>query len=406
MVLGLWVVAFGLTIWILGPVVAFFLGGRRIDVDVHPETLIARPYPEDADGLRRYEQLLALGFHPVGWTSEHARFLTPIHWHWRSLQGARWLASPDKRTFVGIYRLVANEPARLAAVTLLEGKGSWSTHYPGMGLKTEPIGNQGRAEVRGVDPAEFLRRHAEYVETFRRERGLGVKPGTLAEVANSSLTYTRAYLAKQGGAAFVALPLGIFALPAAFSFARFGHGSERAQLVGAAGVIFMALFYAVFRYGLLALTKGHSARRAHTRAFELEQTAVAPDGTIVPGVYERWVRVIAALGAADMIARLVLLGVKARAVIALGSGTSFMAAMMALLCVLALRDLARRTSGRAGRRVGNARSRGEPWYSWGVIALLMTALSKNGQAPSRLIWLGGAVGCALLGWWLEKNGRK
>jgi hypothetical protein len=406
LVVGLWVVAAGLTIWILGPVVGFLLGRRRLEVDVHPESLIARPYPEDADGLRRYEQFLALGFRPVGWTSQHARFLTPLHWRWRSVQGSRWLASPDKRTFACIYRVVASEPARFGAVTLLEDEGSWETYYPGAGLKPETFGNRGRAEVRGVEPAELLAKHAEHVETFRRERGLGVRAATLAEVANATLTYAQAYLRKQGGAALLALPLGIFALPASFSFAMLARESQRARLAGALSVIFMALFYAVFRYGLLTLTKGWSARHMHTRAFELEQTAVAPDGTIVPGKHERWVRGIAILGVADMIARLVLIASKSAAIVRLGAGTVFVTGLMVFISASMLGDFIQRFRGRRVQRRGKAPQPMALWSTWAFLGVWMNGVSKNGFRPSRLIWLGVVGGFALLGWWLEKRGRK
>jgi hypothetical protein len=407
LVVGLWVVALALTVWILGPVVGFLLGRRRLEVDVHPESLIARPYPEDVDGQRRYEQFLALGFHPVGWTSQHARFLTPLHWRWRSVEGARWLASPDKRTFACIYRVVASEPARFGAVTLLDGEGSWETYYPGAGLASETFGNRGRAEVRGVEPAELLAKHAEHVETFRRERGLAVRPATLAEVADATLTYSRDYLTKkQGAAGFLVLPLSIFALPASFSFALLARGTERAYLTGAIAVILTALFYGFFRYGVLALTQSYSARRTHTREFDLEQSAVAPDGTIVPGAYERWVRVVAALGAADMIARLALIAVKGSVILSHGPDVIFGSAMLALLCALNLWMLAWRASGRAVGKAARARRATGPWFSWGLLAWLFSSLSKNGHTPSRLAWLGGVAGLALTGWWLEKRGRR
>ena len=288
----------------------------------------------------------------------------------------------------------------------MEDQGSWQTYYPGAGLKHEPFGNRGRAEVRGVDPSELLAKHAEYVETFRRERGLAVRPATLAEVANATLTYARAALTKQGGAAFLALPLGMFALPAGFSFAMLARESEKARLVGALGVIFMALFYAVFRYGLLTLTKGWAARHAHTREFELEQTAVASDGSIVPGRYERWVRVIAMLGVADMVGRLVLIASKSPAIFRLGSGGILMAAFMAVASVSTLLFFIRRIRGRAIQIRGKSQAPTALWSSWAFLAWWMNSASKNEFRPSRLIWLGVVVGLAALGWWLEKRGRK
>jgi hypothetical protein len=409
LVVGLWIVAVGLTIWILGPVVGFFLGRRRLEVDVHPESLIARPYPEDADGLRRYEQFIALGFRPVGWTSQHARFFTPLHWRWRSVQGARWLVSPDKRTFACIYRVVADEPARFGAVTLLDSEGSWETYYPGAGLEPERFGNRGRSEVQGVEPAELLAKHAEYVETFGRERGLRVRPATLAEVADATLIYARAYLAKQGtAAALLAVPLGLFVLPAASSFAALVRGSERARLHGAIGVIGAALFYCLFRYGLLRLTQRSAARRTHTRAFALEQAPVAVDGVIIPGSYERWVRGIAILGAADMLARLVLIGSKTSAILALGTSAIVISGLMAVVSGFMVWGFVCRFQGREVRKGGRstARSQGSLWSTWGFLAWWMSTSAKHAFEGLGLGWLGAVVALAFLGWWLEKRGRK
>ena len=229
----------------------------------------------------------------------------------------------------------------------------------------------------------------------------------MAEVANATLTYARAYLAKQGGAAFLALPLGMFALPAAFSFAMLARGSERARLVGALGVIFMALFYAVFRYGVLTLTKGWAARHMHTRAFELEQTAVAVDGIIIPGIYERWVRGIAILGAADMLGRLAFIGSRTSAILAHGTSAILFAGVMALAIAFMLWAFIRRSQGREVRRPGRgtAKSAASLWSTWAFMAWWMNSVSKNEFKPSHLIWLGVVVD-AVLGWWLEKRGRK
>jgi hypothetical protein len=406
LLVGLCIVAGALTIWILGPTVGYFLGLRRIGVDIHAEPPIARPYPEDADGLRVYEQFVALGFRPLGWTCEHARFLTPIHWRWRSVQGARWLGSPDHRTFVCLYRVVADEPARFGAMTLLEGGGSWFTCFPGAGLGYAPIGNHGRAEVQGVGPAELLEKHAALVEAFRRERGLAIRPGSLADVANASLASTRSQLEKKGSGAFSLFPLGMFALPAAMFVRGFAPAPDRdaALLHGATCVIYASVIYSLCRL-FLRVSQRRVARFAHTREYALEQAAAKVEGPIVPGAYERWVRVIAALGAADMIARLVLIAVKTRAILAYGPEAIFWAVVIAFVCGLTLRNLSWRAAGRALPKIGKAEATG-PWFSWGFVAYFLNDISKKGHEPSRLVWLGGVVGLALLGSWLEKKGRK
>ncbi|HUL91529.1 MAG TPA: hypothetical protein VLV56_04190, partial [Burkholderiales bacterium] len=95
----------------------------------------------------------------------------------------------------------------------------------------------------------------------------------------------------------------------------------RARIVELGGAIVMGIVYLVIRYGALHLTHGYAVRRMHTRAYELEQTSVAPDGTIVAGRFERWLRVLAMVAAADMLVRLAIIAVKSAANIGPGVGS-------------------------------------------------------------------------------------
>jgi hypothetical protein len=402
---ALGIVAVAMAIWILGPVVAFFLGRQRFDVDVYAEPPLARPYPEDEDGSRAYRAFVDLGFQPVGWTSEHARFFSPLHWRWRSVQGARWLASPDGRTFVDLYRVVEDEPVRMAATTLFEGGGSWSTHYPGSGLETPPIGNHGRVEVRGVGPAALLEKHAEHVESFRRERGLVIKAATLAEVAAASLEHSRAQLAKMKLGGVAGLPLVGFALPSVLMLAAPTHG-DRARLFSLAGVLFMGLVYAAMRHGMLKLTMAYGARRTHTRAFDLEQTAVAPDGTIVQGRYERWVRAIAVVALVDVASWSVGLTLKFSKVLARGAEAMLFGAVFVAVSVLLGSWLVRRVQGRAPR----APRQGRPdlsslWFQWVVLSEVVGARAFSFSPSVEIIKVLLVGGLSVLAWQLEKRGR-
>lgn len=247
----LWIIVGATVIWSVGPSVAIVLGRRRIEIDVHPGELLGRPYPEDADGLRRYDQLVELGYRPIGATEEHVRFLTPLHWTWRS-ESVRWLVSPDDRTFTCLFRITPNEAIRVSAVTLFDGGGSWETTYPGVGFEREPLRNHGYAEVQSVEPAALLDLHAYHVERFRTERGLAVRSGALADVAAAANEYARALFAKRGvNAGLFVWPLASIAMPAYSSATALASGGDRAR-VGAAGLfIFSSLVYATVRLALL-----------------------------------------------------------------------------------------------------------------------------------------------------------
>jgi hypothetical protein len=399
-VLGLVVVA--MAIWILGPTVGFLWKGRQLDVEVYPDAMLAKPYPEDTDGMRRYDELLALGYRPVGSTWEHARFFSPIHWRWRSLQGQRWLVAPDARTFVELHRLTEDEPVRLSAVTLFEGGGSWQTACPGVPGDLPQVRSRGHASVRGVGPAGLLDKHVELVEAFRSKHGLTIQAATLHEVAAANLAFERAVLPKMGTANMMALPLGTFGMGLAAGLWTFTHGGASARLVGLGMIVFMGLFYAAIRYGVLEMARRHGARHMHTRAFDLEQTAVTPDGRIVAGRYERWVRVVAGVAAADMVVRVAIIAAKAPA-IRMGEGRIFMAVMLAVLSVLNTRDLIARARGRTPGKA--TRKKKDVWFNWALIGLLYVGSPLSGIAASHFVWFGAVVALALCGWQLERQGR-
>jgi hypothetical protein len=256
LVLGLgWILALVVALWILGPIVGFFVARSPLEVDVHPEPPLARPYAEDTDGVRRYQALVDLGFRPIGWTSQHGRFPSPVHWAWRELQGERWLASPDDRTFVSLSRVEEDEPVRFGALTLFEGGGSWSTQSRGGATpKLERFEDHGRDELRGVSLEELLATHAVRAAEFSRARGRAIKEATLPEVAAASLAHSRARLAAMHPAYFLAAPLLGFVLLAAFFAARAMPTADRADPALPICFVMMGLLYAVGRHSLLKLT--------------------------------------------------------------------------------------------------------------------------------------------------------
>jgi hypothetical protein len=402
-------IALALAVWLLGPVVGFFVCEQRLEVDVHPGEMLARPYPEDEDGLRRYHQLVELGFRPVGWTEEHARFFSPLHWHWRSAQGCRYLVSQDGRTWTSLYRIVDDEPVRFSAVTYFEDGGCVSTVCPGAGVDQKPDGKFRYSEERGIQPAELLERHAAYVERHQQERGVAVKAGTLAEVAESVLDMSRQVVTKQKLGSAAAIPLGLF-LPSLFLLPYVARGG-RGGIGALGGVIFMGLMAAALR--MVIVKPSHAARHSHTREFDLEQTAVAADGTITVGRYEPWLRRLAVLAAADMVVRLAVLAWKLTT--RLSSATLsdsrtmslVLAGLIASICVMSLRNFVARASGRMRQtKDGKAGQPADLWSSWSTAAMVCFLLTKNAFTAPYVTWWLGAMALGGLGWWLEKNGRK
>jgi hypothetical protein len=397
----IWFFLAAFTVWTLGPVVGFFWKRQQIGIDVYAEPPLARPYPEDADGLRRYQELLDLGYAPAGSTYEHARFFTPLHWRWRS-RGLRWLASPDGRTFVHLHRIVDEEPVRFGAVTVFEGGGTWHTACPGVQGEMPEIPGHGRADLIGVGTGELLEKHAAFVEAFARDNAVAAKSVGLAEVAQASLTYSRVALPRMKLGGLAALPVSMWALavvPAVTSFARSG----RARVVALAMAAFMALFYLAIRHGALGLAKIYTARRSHTRAFALERTAVAADGTIAVGRYERWLRVLAVVGALDVIARLVVVAARAAQDQGLGTAQLVFAGAVAVMCVMGLRELVARVKGRVAS-VGVKQTSVMAWSTWSTAAIIFTVCFKN-VTKVHIGWLLAAFALSVLARELEKRGR-
>src|SRR5262245_51887863 len=100
------VAAILLTGWVLIPPIMYALGLMRLRCEVREDPARAESQAGDPDYERRYQQFRELGFLPAGITSESGWFISPFDWHWRTLQGSRWLVSADGRTFVSFHRLI------------------------------------------------------------------------------------------------------------------------------------------------------------------------------------------------------------------------------------------------------------------------------------------------------------
>jgi hypothetical protein len=396
--------ALALTIVILGPAVGVLLRKGHLEIEVDGNAARAEPRLDDQDGQHRYRQFLDLGFRPFGWTRKHARFLTPLHWRWSAYEGTRWLASADDRTFVSFYRLVRDEPLRIGLMTSFEGGGAWLTSSPGAGIDDPADGNYGRAEERGVDAPELLARHEHHVEVFRAQRGLAIRQATMADVGAESLALEHALKALEKGRSLLAMPLGLFAMPAAVCLVMMAQGPAR-RAMGLLGILYAAALYGLM-LALLHVVHPRTARRTHTRAFHLEQTSVARDGAIVPGRHERWLRALAVVAAADFASHGFLILWRAPQILARGRSATFMAGMYAAVAGLFVYIFVLRASGRVHRRKPiDGSDLTFNWILWVMFALILGDTATASLTSIRFPHAVAVLVLGALGWWLEKTSR-
>lgn len=207
---ALWTVATLASIWVLGPLLLFLSPLRTFETEVREAPREAEPRGHDPDYERQFAELRVRGFQPVGKTVESAHFFTPMHWRWVS-RGTRWLASSDRKVYVGISRL-GDHPQRLSAETIFEGGGVLVTSTAPSGLDDQFAERYRRIEVSYAGPDEFIAEHGQNVSNFSREVGLRAKAATLAEVAAELAILTKPYVVRQRLAKLY-LPAAVFLLP-------------------------------------------------------------------------------------------------------------------------------------------------------------------------------------------------
>ncbi|HXJ23516.1 MAG TPA: hypothetical protein VMT03_25095 [Polyangia bacterium] len=258
------VAALGL-IWMLVPLLMAAIGWRPVRVDVIEDPLSVEPGSGDPTYRLRFTQLVAAGFGPLGTTIETRWFNTPLCWQRQSLQGERWLASADRKTFVALHRVVLDEPVRFCAVTLLQGGGLVQTVCPGIGLSGDVGTRHRRAEVQNIDVVDLLRRHRRNVEEFCGERNLIPREATLRDLAVEDTTSTRLTPRAQTIRTYWPLLLLIVGVPL-LGFAVMLHtpGREDRHLHDLAlSALTATAMYAVVRHHLLNVAVRQQALRRH-----------------------------------------------------------------------------------------------------------------------------------------------
>ncbi len=183
---------------ILLPPLLFKLASPRLAERVDADPALARPRSGDDDAEKRYGQFTALGFRPFGRTIESCWFMSPIKLYWRSLEGERWLASENRRTFVSFHRLLREEPVRFSVVSYFDGRGVLRSACPGAGLLSDEANAFWRTEDRGVEPEQLLDRHQRDLEALHARRGLEPRAMTLTEIAEAERIHGRRVITKAG----------------------------------------------------------------------------------------------------------------------------------------------------------------------------------------------------------------
>ena len=252
-------------IWMLVPLLMVSIGWRPVRVEVVEDPITVEPGPGDPSYRLRFTQLAAAGFKPLGTTTETCWFNTPLRWQRQSLQGERWLASADARTFVALHRIVLEEPVRFGAVTLLEGGGMVQTACPGAGLSGDVGPRYRRAEVQNVDAVDLLGRHRKNVEEFCRERNLVAREATLRDLAVEDTACTRLTLKGQKIQGYWQLLLMVLVVPL-LGFVLMLHtpGREDRHLHDlAVSVLTATAMFAVVRHHLLNVSLRQQALKRH-----------------------------------------------------------------------------------------------------------------------------------------------
>lgn len=248
--------------WIMIPPIMFALGRMRLRCEVREDPASAEPQVGDPDYERRYRQFRELGFLPIGITFESAWFLTVFKWHWRSLEGSRFLVSADGRTFVSFHRQIREEPVRFGATTVFEGDALVRTACPGI---VSILADYRLYALRKVEPAALLDAHADYVESFTRETGRAVRQATLPEVASIDIKHSRRLiLGLRKGLAETKFHLISYGLPslAAFVLLPRSLGTQANRL--ALAMCLGGAFFAYVRFVLLESARKQVALRSHT----------------------------------------------------------------------------------------------------------------------------------------------
>jgi hypothetical protein len=227
-------------LWVVLPILMYRLGRTTIRAEISAGPEHAQPRGFDPSYARAYQAFTALGFQPVGTVVETTWFLTPMNWR-KQFPKARWLVSPDGRTFLACYRVLALQNVRFALYTMNDRGGIVVTASPGARVSIDPGGGDRRIEVPRMEAAALVARHEAEVAAFCQDRGWSAVPAAFSEVVDRAVNVDRRIARKVVGITFSIFPLACIVLPL-LSAGKGSLASSHPALAILSGVVSFAFF--------------------------------------------------------------------------------------------------------------------------------------------------------------------
>jgi len=395
--------ALAATVWILVPAIAFAFGMGGLRTRLLPD--VGPPPVADGDPIfgPLLRELAALGFRDTGRAVESAWFPSPIQWRWRQVETLRWLVSPDGRTHAALYRLIKEEPARIACVTVFEDGVIVRTSSPGTGGRLVSRADYRCYELRAPDAQTLLASHLETIDSYARDHETAARAMALADVVAACDAAERSMMRDIAKSDYGLIAVYV---PAALLMIPFGRGLVNAAAT-AGCICFLAGVYAVVKWLMHGPLFRQKALDTHRRDGRGEADDVAADGTIrATGPIERRLRILAALTA----------GLTSIWPLATTAGFSrylaYSVGVIAfeVLLVVAGGWLAVRLIGRArGKVILAGKGPRDPAEVWGLAGLyglfFLTHLDWSQGTVDRVLYAVAAASllAAFTGWRLEKR---
>ena len=208
-----YLIALASAVWLLGPGIMHALGKQHLGAEINEDAVGAEPPGDDPDYQRWYRELYALGYRPAGTTFEVGRYISPVHWRYRSgLQ--RWMVSADRKTYIDFFRIPGRSTLWFYAMTIFEGGGAVRTAHKPEKQNPSPGGNYKYFELLRTDPVQLLEEHRQNVSEFCEERGLVAKRATFREVCDEDIALTRRTIPKTYITGMYAVVASMYLIPA------------------------------------------------------------------------------------------------------------------------------------------------------------------------------------------------
>ncbi len=230
--------------WAMTPAVMGLAGLSGLRYVAIEDPRLAPSQPDDTDYECKYQQLLALGFEPLGRLEERTWF-QGFEW-WKTFT-LRALATRDRKCFATLHQLHPDEPWRVSLTTLTTGGGLIRTTTPGADIR-DMQDNYLRIELQpGIAMADLQSQHREHVELFTQQQGVTVVAASLADYAAVDEMHDCRLLKGIWTTNAQMLPAQVFLAPCLIAwFTAQMQGLRGVSLALCAGLV----VYALFRLGV------------------------------------------------------------------------------------------------------------------------------------------------------------